>query len=69
MKWQSTDIKPNNGDVVVCFSFGKTHKENEYYVGEYNSDTDEVEFNDYMPENLDSFDLWTKINLPEMPVC
>lgn len=69
MKWQGTDIKPNNGDIVVCFLFGKTYKENEYYIGEYNSETDEVEFKDYMPEDLGFFDLWAKINSPEMPVC
>lgn len=66
MKWQSTDIKPNNGDIVVCFLFGKTCSTNVYHIGKYTSDGDYIKTLDYhIPMiKLDSYDLWTKIDLP-----
>ena len=71
MKWISTDIKPSDGDIVVCFLFGKTCSTNVYHIGKYMSDDDYIETLDYhIPMiKLDSYDLWTKIDLPKIPVC
>ena len=73
LNWQSTDIQPNDGDIVVTFRFGTQVFNNRYIIGIYVLSENAIKIRNTNNEteflSFDYYDLWTKIDLPEMPVC
>lgn len=73
MKWESTEIKPADGDIVITFRFGTHTFNNRYIIGIYVLSENAIKIRNTDNEteflSFDYYDLWTKIYLPEMPVC
>lgn len=74
LNWQHTDIKPNDGDIIIVILFRCNRLTSDIYrIGEYDINNDDIIITDPNEGKhhiqFSSYDLWTKIDLPEMPVC